>query len=423
MPDIKLRDGSGVEQTYTGVDTITVPLADGSGNFTYGLTNEELTFSELNYLLTNSTVPFFKKDFKRFKFLPSTNNNQKKYLNFNYFVKSLNYEKGIDLSDITIDCDMIDTIYLSYAFDSSYIGKLPHIINANNLCVGNGAIFTNSNDVLTETEVLNFLNNFVYQTQNSSVNTNSSNQSCTFSTGSLNNFLNPSNCLKKWHEIINNEQSYSNYTSSPSYNMDGFSRVKELKNIPIPYRNTRAFTSDVHLFGYNSPYFYCTNSIVFATNNGEPYKLNWKNQVLSLEGNIGSYTYNWDSNWVNYAQGYWEEKNNIFYKTTDLEQAKLNYAKLKTQDNWFSFSSASGTYEGKTGVYYSKLFSRYNHDSAVETLNSLPDTSEYLATAGGTNTIKFRGYQGALTDGGAINTLTEEEIAVATAKGWTVTFV
>lgn len=162
MPDIKLRDGSGVEQTYTGVDTITVPLADGSGNFTYGLTNEELTFSELNYLLTNSTVPFFKKDFKRFKFLPSTNNNQKKYLNFNYFVKSLNYEKGIDLSDITIDCDMIDTIYLSYAFDSSYIGKLPHIINANNLCVGNGAIFTNSNDVLTETEVLNFLNNFVY---------------------------------------------------------------------------------------------------------------------------------------------------------------------------------------------------------------------------------------------------------------------
>ena len=106
-----------------------------------------------------------------------------------------------------------------------------------------------------------------------------------------------------------------------------------------------------------------------------------------------------------------------------MEQAKLNYAKLKNQDDWFSFSSKSGTYEGKTGVYYSKLFSRYNHDSAVETLNSLPDTSEYLATAGGTNTIQFTGYQGALTDGGAINTLTEEEIAVATAKGWTVTFV
>ena len=68
-------------------------------------------------------------------------------------------------------------------------------------------------------------------------------------------------------------------------------------------------------------------------------------------------------------------------------------------------------------------YSRYNHDSAVETINSLPDTSAYLATDGGTNTIKFKGSSGSATDGGAINTLTEAEIAVATAKGWTVTLV
>ena len=68
-------------------------------------------------------------------------------------------------------------------------------------------------------------------------------------------------------------------------------------------------------------------------------------------------------------------------------------------------------------------YSRYNHDSAVETINSLPDTSAYLATAGGTNTIEFRGDSGSATDGGAINTMTEEEIAVAAAKGWTVSFV
>jgi hypothetical protein len=66
-------------------------------------------------------------------------------------------------------------------------------------------------------------------------------------------------------------------------------------------------------------------------------------------------------------------------------------------------------------------YCRYNHDSAVNTINSLPDTSAYLAEKGGTNTIKFRGTLGSKTDGGAINTLTEEEIAVATAKGWTVT--
>ena len=164
--------------------------------------------------------------------------------------------------------------------------------------------------------------------------------------------------------------------------------------------------------------------MTFATNNGEPYKVNWKNQTIDLAGKIG-YTdgRDWSHSYENYGQGYWKEKNNIFYNTTDLEQAKLNYNKLKSQDNWFSWSTESGTYEGKNNVSYSLLFSRYNHDSAVETINSLPDTSEYLTSAGGTNTIKFTGIQGALTDGGAINTLTEAEIAVATEKGWTVSMV
>ena len=34
--------------------------------------------------------------------------------------------------------------------------------------------------------------------------------------------------------------------------------------------------------------------------------------------------------------------------------------------------------------------------------------------------INFKGASGSATDGGAIDNLTEEEIAVATAKGWTV---
>lgn len=74
-------------------------------------------------------------------------------------------------------------------------------------------------------------------------------------------------------------------------------------------------------------------------------------------------------------------------------------------------------YQGDTWYY-----SVYNHDSAVETINSLPDTSAFLAEAGGTNTIKFKPDAGKYTDGGAINTMTPEEIAVAAAKGWTVVF-
>lgn len=74
------------------------------------------------------------------------------------------------------------------------------------------------------------------------------------------------------------------------------------------------------------------------------------------------------------------------------------YAAYKNDPDWWSPDSS---------------YSRYNHDSAVETINTLPDASS-------NNTIKFLGAAGALTDGGAINTLTEEEIAVAAAKGWTV---
>ena len=84
------------------------------------------------------------------------------------------------------------------------------------------------------------------------------------------------------------------------------------------------------------------------------------------------------------------------------------YQALKNDPDWYTLK---------------KEYSRYNHDSAVATINSLPDTSAYIAEKGGTNTIRFMGNAGSATDGGAINTLTEEEIAVATAKGWTITFL
>lgn len=422
MPDIKLRDGSGVEQTYTGIDTITVPLADGSGTCTYGLTDEDLTFSNQNYLFTPATTPLLKKYLKRFKFAPKTDDNGTYYdwTNFAYEMSD-----AIDLRDIIVDTNDVSMIYIDHCSEDSEISSFPTIINANNLCMGNGPILYNGNNSITETEILKFLNYFTYQTNRTDRVSGSSIQYCSFSSnGYYYNILNPSDCLKKWHEIMNNEQSYHDYSSTPSYSLSGFDYIKELKNIPVPYRNTKAVTSEISFFGrYSSIRFPNTNSITFATNNGVPYKVNWKNQSINLAGKIGYYHDNWAPVYEKNAQGYWKEKNNIFYNTTDLEQAKLNYNKLKSQDNWFSWSSKSGTYEGKSNVYYSLLFSRYNHDSAVETINSLPDTSEYLTSAGGTNIIKFTGIQGALTDGGAINTLTEQEIAVATEKGWTVSMV
>lgn len=84
------------------------------------------------------------------------------------------------------------------------------------------------------------------------------------------------------------------------------------------------------------------------------------------------------------------------------------YQALKNTPNWFT-----------TNYNYS----RYNKVSAIETINSLPDTSYYVkAYYGGKNYIKFREDAGSKTDGGRIGDMTEEQIAVSTAKGWTVAF-
>ena len=159
--------------------------------------------------------------------------------------------------------------------------------------------------------------------------------------------------------------------------------LDELLELPVPY--TRAWTS-------NAFDGFCENThriknITFAPTGAKQ----WKNQNIDLSSNRG------------YG------KVDIGVIGTDKRVVDdATYAALKNDPDWWTSDIA---------------YSRYNHDSAVATINSLPDTSEYLATAGGTNTIKFKGAAGKKTDGGAINTLTAEEIAVAAAKGWTVTLV
>ena len=138
------------------------------------------------------------------------------------------------------------------------------------------------------------------------------------------------------------------------------------------------------------------NKLTFATNNGVAKTAQMKSQNIDLSNRVG---------WI-FTDSYIGDNSGITSATKVTDD--VTYQELKDNPDWWTTN---------------ENYSRYNHDSAVETINSLPDTSAYLATSGGTNTIKFRGAAGALTDGGAINTLTAEEIAVATAKGWTVTLV
>lgn len=197
------------------------------------------------------------------------------------------------------------------------------------------------------------------------------------------------NIISKGNPYLGNSYSYFNNGFNSCCSLD------ELVNLPIPYVKA-TWTSNAFSSTFNS----CgrLKNITFALNDGQPYVVNWKSQTIDLSSAIGYASSN--KNYIlNYNSGI----------TADKEvKDDATYQALKDDPDWFTTLA---------------VYSRYNHDSAVATINSLPDTSAYLASAGGTNTIKFRGDSGTKTDGGAINTLTEEEIAVATAKGWTCTFV
>ena len=199
----------------------------------------------------------------------------------------------------------------------------------------------------------------------------------------------PYSLINRGNPYLNNRYSYFYYGFNTCCALD------ELINLPIPYTKA-TWTSNA----FASTFLYCNRlkNITFAMQeDGTPIVVNWKTQTIDLSSYVGYASNAGD------VTGY-----NSGITTDKWVKDDATYQALKDDPDWFTTNLA---------------YSRYNHDSAVATINSLPDTSAYLASKGGTNTIKFKGAAGSATDGGAINTLTEEEIAVATAKGWTVTLV
>ena len=186
--------------------------------------------------------------------------------------------------------------------------------------------------------------------------------------------------------------------TNPSYphSLQMLYTVNSINNIPV---GTMTLTTNKisNYFGYAC---YRANNLTFQTNeDGTPKTANWTNQTMNLNYYLGYASSRDEDSIIVFNSGITKDK-----KVYD----DATYQALKNDPDWYTLDIN---------------YSRYNHDSAVNTINSLPDTSAYLASNGGTNTITFTGNSGALTDGGAINTLTEEEIAVATAKGWTVSLV
>lgn len=319
--------------------------------------------------------------------------------NWDWFIEK--YGNQITTNNISSANNMfhnsnIETIPFDLNFDNSKTGisagylfcncdNLKQIGNITNLRTNNYSnLFNFCTKLRYLPEFINFFNDGMGVINNSYIFTN-----C-YSLRSI-----PEELLTK---LTYNNSKYAFY--SPYYN--SFASCYSLDEIRGLNVQTGTLTSNAF---YNT-FEYCdrVKNIIFATQeDGTPYIAKWKSQTIDLKTRLGYSNYN--SN---------EDKRAmcvIFNSgiTADKEvKDATTYATLKNDADWFTVDVA---------------YSRYNHDSAVNTINSLPDTSAYLAANGGTNTIKFKGESGSATDGGAINTLTEAEIAVATAKGWTVSFV
>lgn len=173
---------------------------------------------------------------------------------------------------------------------------------------------------------------------------------------------------------------------------------------------------------YNSTFVNCyrLDELTFETNDdGTPKELYANNQVIDLSQGVG---YCPNSAWrVCNIVGDIKEGQSVpaFYdyiqpsaSPTDIWNYQIT-ADKNTEDYYNHKDSWTEDY----------LYSRYNHRSMVNTINTLPNTITFLSTNGGTNIIKFKSNQGDSSPWGGASNLTEEEIAVATAKGWTVSFV
>ena len=194
------------------------------------------------------------------------------------------------------------------------------------------------------------------------------------------------NFLKK----IRNDGINSYYTGLGNNGFYHCSTLEEINGYVIP-NPSRTISSNL----FRNTFYYCSRlkDLIFLKEEGT--RGNLQGQTIDLRDSVGyvqSLTGDFPVNFVDKSE---------FDLITDDE----SYQRFKDSENSFACSIE---------------YSRYNHDSAVRTINSLPDLS---GNTGAANTIIFKGEAGSRTDGGAINTMTEEEIAVATAKGWVISFV
>lgn len=165
---------------------------------------------------------------------------------------------------------------------------------------------------------------------------------------------------------------------------------------------------------------YMASELTFETNNGNPYPVYWSGQYIET----AAYKWVGMSCYFDFALGTCGKD-----KYTNDEDAILNSGAGITTAYRVSEDDTYQTYyqkktQGGSNWYSTHLcYSKYNRYSVVRTFESLPDASAYLAATGKpANTIFIMGGTGNWTGDthDPYYHLTDEEIAVATEKGWTV---
>ena len=397
MPNIKLKNQTGTEITYDNVDVISIPLADGSGNFVFGLTDDELTMDAKSNLFLDWEW-FLDKYGNRIKVRLAPNNPTAIF--GQGYTGDLN---GVKL----IEKVPGESCSIAQMF-KGYLGKkLPVPIWEGTKPVSRIILTFSGCKNLTDTEIKSFLSHF-----NFSGLTDSDFESLFNECQSVRNI---NSILAQLHAQCKN---FINKFINLSKLCNKTSVADELVGLPVPgcdvaYDSQSSFTESYYIDGIVNN-ANRAKKITFATKtDGTPYTVKWCNITISLVNQVGYATTENDILDHSSVHGITQEK-----KVSDA----TTYEALKNDPDYYVYNNASQTYDGKQ-VNVGLLYSRYNHTSAVETINSLPDCSAYCAEKNRTNTIKFKKYSGALTDGGGVNTLTEQEIAVATNKGWTVSLV
>ena len=195
----------------------------------------------------------------------------------------------------------------------------------------------------------------------------------------------PSNFLKQCYSTTTS--SYSCFYYQAFYSAWCLNEIVGLPIIPAE------LTSNAFYNTFNN--CHRVKNIIFDTNeDGTAKTAQWKDQVIDLTEFVGYFSAGNANSMLYYNSGI----------TADKQMTDSNASTLQNDPDWYGID---------------QNHSRYDNVSAIATINSLPDTSAYIAANGGTNTIKFKSvsHNPFSNDPSA---MTEEEIAVATAKGWTV---